>query len=320
MTGKKKIIIGGSVAAVLVATVVVALFIFLNKGEAYRVIKVIEIDGSASVDRENVGEIQVYSGMALQSGDKISVASNSMLVLQMDEDKYAYVEQNSVLTMVAQGDSRDSKTMIQLDRGAITSQIENKLGDGSSYEIQTQNSVMSVRGTVFRVGIYEPEKPEVAGSSSGEPIVQVSVMDGDVSVVLIHPDGRYGEEKIVSSGESTAIGNNSASSFFLSDADLEKLPLTTNNRQFLDALQDILERGDSLSITSEELNQLIQELDSNATYNVYFYADGKLFGVQTVAAGKTAQKPGLSPAASGTWNLDFTKEITGDTDVYWIAE
>ena len=135
MTGKKKLIIGGSAAVAVIAIVVVALLMIFNKEEAYRVIKVLEIDGTASVERENVGDLQVYSGMALQSGDKISVASNSMLVLQMDDDKYAYVEQNSILTMVAEGTSRDSKTIIQLDMGAITCQLENKLSVSSSYEV-----------------------------------------------------------------------------------------------------------------------------------------------------------------------------------------
>lgn len=320
MTGKKKLIIGGSAAIAVIAIVVVALLMIFNKEDAYRVIKVLEIDGTASVERENVGELQVYSGMALQSGDKISVASNSMLVLQMDDDKYAYVEQNSILTMVAEGTSRDSKTMIQLDRGAITCQLENKLSESSSYEVQTQNSVMAVRGTVFRVGIYEPEKPELAGEEAQAPIVQLAVMDGDVLVTLIHPNGQRGEERMVSAGESAAIGSDSTDSFFLGGVDLDDLPLSTNNRQFLEALQDIMDRGDTLSITREELEQFIEELDANAIYNVYFYANGKLFGVQSVQAGQTAQKPSLSPTASGVWNIDFTKEITGDTDVYWVAE
>lgn len=320
MSRKKKIIIGGSVVAVILVAAVIILLLMLGKEESYRVIKVLEVDGTAAVERENIGEIQVYSGMALQSGDIISVASNSMLVLQMDDDKYAYVEQNSILTMVAEGTSRDSKTMIQLDRGAITCQIENKLSDSSSYEVQTQNSVMAVRGTVFRVGIYEAEKTELAGEETQEPIVQLSVMDGDVLVTLIHPNGQRGEEKMVSAGEGSTIGNDSTDSFFLGDTKLEDLPLLTNNRQFLNALQDILDRGDTLSVTQQELDEYIEKLDANITYNVNFYANGKLFGTQIVKAGQTARKPGLSPTASGTWNVDFTKPITGDTDVYWIAE
>ncbi len=319
MSGKKKLIIGGSVAAVVMVIAVTLLLIF-NKEDAYRVIKVLEIDGTAAVEREKVGELQVYSGMTLQSGDKISVASNSMVVLQMDHDKYAYVEQNSILSLIAEGTSRDSKTRIQLDRGAITCHVDNKLSNNSSYEVQTQNSVMAVRGTVFRVGMYEPEQSKLADETAEQPIVEVSVLDGEVLVTLVHPNGQRGEEKTVSAGESAAIGNNSTDSFFLSGDDVDNLPLSTDNRQFLKALQDIIDRREDISITPEELDKLVEELDANMTYPVYFYANGKLFGIQEVKSGQTAQQPGLSPTASGAWNLDFNKPITGTTVVYWIAE
>lgn len=315
MSGKKKIIIGGSVATAVIAVVAVVMFLIAGKEDAYRVIKVLELDGSAVVERESVGELQAYAGMTLQSGDKISVASNSMMVLQMDEDKYAYVEEDSILTMVAEGNSRDSKTKIQLERGAITCQIEEKLSDSSSYEVQTQNSVMAVRGTVFRVGIYEPA---ASGFSTDEPVVQVSVYDGEVQVTLIHPDGTMGDSTSVFAGERVGVGNDSTNSFFLTDVELENLPVPEQSRQVLKALQDILQRDTELSITAEELEVLLEETDVKPVYDVYFYANGQLFGVQQVPNGQTATRPGLSPGASGDWNIDFSKPITDDTDVYWL--
>ncbi|MBO5342019.1 MAG: FecR domain-containing protein [Lachnospiraceae bacterium] len=315
MSGKKKIIIGSSVAAAVVAALVITLIAVFNKEEAYRVIKVMEIDGTAVVDRENVGELQAYSGMTLQSGDKLSVASNSMLVLQMDDDKYAYVEQDSILTMVAEGTSRDSKTIIELERGAITSHVENKLNDSSSYEVHTQNSVMAVRGTVYRVNICEPAQ---LGNDGGEPIVQLSVWDGEVLATLIHPNGETGAEKTVSAGQSAAVGSDASGSFFLSDADLSKLPIPEEDMQVLKALQDIIEREDNLSVTKEELAEMVEILENEGICDVYFYANGKLFGVQQVQFGECPQKPGLSPSDSGAWNIDFDKPVTGITEVYWI--
>ena len=315
MSGKKKIIIGSSIAAVVLAVLAITLIVIFNKEEAYRVIKVLEIDGTAVVERENVGELQAYSGMTLQSGDKVSVASNSMLVLQMDDDKYAYVEQDSILTMVAEGTSRDSKTIIELERGAITAHVENKLNDSSSYEVHTQNSVMAVRGTVFRVNICEPAQ---LGNDGGEPIVQLSVWDGEVLATLIHPNGETGAEKTVSAGQSAAVGSDASGSFFLSDADLSKLPIPEEDMQVLKALQDIIEREDNLSVTKEELAEMVEILENKGICDVYFYADGKLFGVQQVQFGECPQKPGLSPSDSGAWNIDFDKPVTGITEVYWI--
>ena len=238
-----------------------------------------------------------------------------MLVLQMDDDKYAYVEQDSILTMVAEGTSRDSKTVIELERGAITSHVENKLNDSSSYEVHTQNSVMAVRGTVYRVNICEPAQ---LGNDGGEPIVQLSVWDGEVLATLIHPNGETGAEKTVSAGQSAAVGSDASGSFFLSDADLSKLPIPEEDMQVLKALQDIIEREDNLSVTKEELAEMVEILENEGICDVYFYADGKLFGVQQVQFGECPQKPGLSPSDSGAWNIDFDKPVTGITEVYWI--
>ena len=315
MSGKKKIMIGGSVAAAVIAAVVITLLVFMNKEDAYRVIKVLEIDGTAVVERENVGELQAYAGMALQSGDVLNVSSNSMLVLQMDDDKYAYVEEDSILSLIAEGSSRDSKTIIRLERGAITCQIEEKLSTNSSYEVHTQNSVMAVRGTVFRVGMYEPY---ASGLSTDEPVVQVSVYEGEVLATLKHPDGTLGESVSVLAGEHIGVGSDSTTSFFLKDTELDKLPIPEESRQVLNALQDILQRDTVLSLTQEELEVLLEDMDEKSVYDVYFYANGELFGVQQVQSGQTATRPALSPGASGDWNIDFSKPITDDTDVYWL--
>ena len=48
-----------------------------------------------------------------------------------------------------------------------------------------------------------------------------------------------------------------------------------------------------------------------------FEYNGKVFGTQTVIKGEKVIKPKLKPAASGSWNWDFNKEITEDTVIEW---
>ena len=69
--------------------------------------------------------------------------------LKLDDDKYILVEENSILTIVAEGTKEDSKTAIHLEQGAITNEIQNKLNPNSSYEVTTPNSVMAVREPYF---------------------------------------------------------------------------------------------------------------------------------------------------------------------------
>ncbi len=317
MSKKKKMIIGSAAAAVVVIGIVVTLLLVFNKDEAYRVIKVLELDGSAVVERENIGELQAYTGMTLQSGDKVSVASNSMVVLQMDDDKYAYIEENSVLSMVAEGTARDSKTTIQLEKGAITCHVDGKLNGNSSYEVHTQNSVMAVRGTVFRVAFYGEEQLSDDFINDADGVVQVSVYDGEVMVTLKNPDGSMGEGKSIYAGEQAGIGNDSSSSFFLNDVDLEKLPAPESKRQVWEALQAIVNKGEKISASQEELDKILEELNGQTVYKVYYYANGQLFAIQEVNSGQTATQPDLSPSASGRWNIDFSKTIMQDTNVYW---
>ena len=79
-----------------------------EKKEAYRIIQVLEVSGSVSVERESLGTVDAYEGMRLESGDRITVGGDSWLKMKMDEDKYALVEPDSVLRLEASGSSADS--------------------------------------------------------------------------------------------------------------------------------------------------------------------------------------------------------------------
>lgn len=325
MSNKKKIIIG-STAAVALAALVVTLLLVFNKEDSYRVIKVLDIDGTAVVERTNVGELQAYSGMTLQSGDTISVQANSMLVLQMDDDKYAYAEQNTVFSVVAQGTSRDSKTTIDLQEGALTCQVENKLSESSSYEINTQNSVMAIRGTVVRIEILEQYEwismyPELVGLFRGnekyDQITQVSVQEGTVSVSLRMPDGTIDKEVLVDGGKEVWVGGNDTDSAYITDV----IDLQTNllNGQAIEAYLAAMEGNPEICFSKEELGALLDELSKDGVYRVYFFSGDTLFGVQEVKAGETPQVPTLSPTVSGMWDIDFSKPVEETVYVYWRA-
>ena len=142
--------------AVLVAVITVICIVVANKEEAYRIIKVYEIDGEAIVERDGKGEIEAYANMILESGDTVLLEAGTM-TLKLDEDKYIYIEEGSELVLRAKGTAKNSKTTITLKQGAITNELQNKLNDQSSYELNTPNSTMSVRGTIYRAEVYESE-------------------------------------------------------------------------------------------------------------------------------------------------------------------
>ncbi len=304
MKEKKKLIIGLIIAAVLVIAAVIV-FIVLNGKDAYRIIKIYEVSGTAVVTRDDIGEIEPYNNMVLESGDNVFLDKGQM-TLRLDEDKYVYVEEQTEFELIAEGTAQNSKTSINLKRGAITNEIQNKLSDESSYEINTPNSTMAVRGTIYRVEIYEDE--------NHVQYTKVSVFSGKVETKLVYSDGTVSENAVVvEKGKEVIIFADDTTTDYLGDVhdiDYSELPAET-----LELLVTLSENGADLGISAEELQE---HLNAQAgPFTVTFMYNGNVFGTQTVEKGACAQKPTLMPAASGSWNFDFSVPITEDTVIDW---
>lgn len=318
----KKVIV---IAAVIVIIAVVALILFLTKGKnnAYRSIQVYDLKGSATIHRDGVGDVKASEKLFLQSGDKVSVDSDSSMRLKLDDDKYIMVEEKSILTMVADGTKENSKTKIQVEQGAVTNEIQNKLNSKSSYEVSTPNSVMAVRGTVFRV--------EVKKDENGKYYTRLTTFDGKVGSRLITEDGKYSEDEVlIEAGEEiTAYGTTGESQYM---GEPEPIDYSTLPVEILKYIKEIVESGRTVTGTTlDELNQMIKEKEGNSkkvetesadsqaadTYIVTFLYKGSVFGKQTVDAGKTVNAPKLAPSASGKWDFDFTTQINQDTSIEW---
>jgi len=262
-----------------------------EKEEAYRMIQVLEVLGTVSVERVSVGTMDAYEGMRLESGDNITVGAESWLKIKMDEDKYALVEPGSVLRLEASGSSADSKTILHLEAGAVSSRLEEKLSEASSYEVNTPNSTMAVRGTVFRV--------EVTVDEDDVSISNVSVYGGSVAARLLYPDGTMdGEQKAVLLVDGTGAqvwGNDVLSRYVTTDAEpgLDDLRLKT-----LEFLQEARDAGQDLKISQEELEELITAMEQEPEPSEESVKPVE----ETTAATEEPQKPteGTTPTTTPT--------------------
>lgn len=155
LMSNKKIIICACAAVAVTAVVVIALL--FNKEEAFRSIMVYDVKGSAVIERETVGAMNAAENLYLESGDRVSVAADSSMRMKLDDDKYVMAEPDTVFSVEAEGTEADSRTRICLEQGAITNEIQHPLSEGSQYETSTPNSVMAVRGTIYRVELSVDE-------------------------------------------------------------------------------------------------------------------------------------------------------------------
>ncbi|MDD6991491.1 MAG: FecR domain-containing protein, partial [Oscillospiraceae bacterium] len=181
MTLKAKIIIVCTAVAVTSAAAV-AVGVAVTKEDAYRVLKVFEMTGTAVVERDGSGALDAYVGMNLESGDTLTVADDSTLRISMDSDKYVLLDGGTILDLVATGSPSDSRTSIDLKKGTILNEITNPLSANSSYEVSTPKATMAVRGTSFTVSVIDDD--------IGGYIIREDTFNGTVEVTLLDTDGK----------------------------------------------------------------------------------------------------------------------------------
>jgi len=295
-------------AGVLVIILVVVL-VTLLKEESYRVIQVSEVDGSAEVDREEIGLLDAYMGMMLQSKDDVAVEEESYLYLKLDEDKYVMMEPETRFHLEAAGSSENSKTVIQLEAGAVVNRLDNRLSEESSYEVTTPNSTMAIRGTVFRV--------EVVPSADGTGVeTYVSVYEGEVACSSIQPDGTVGDEVVlVANDQNIVIRNTEEGTIIVTDPEL--VAYEELESKVLEFIMDAIEEKEESGFTPETEEKVRELLTQPQVFTVTFRYSGNVFATQKVNRGECAVCPILQPAKSGTWEFDFSKQIFEDTEINW---
>lgn len=244
MSSKKIGMILGVAAAVVAVAVV--LLIVNGKDEAFRSIMVYELEGSAVIERADIGAIDAAENLYLESGDRVSVQPECMMRMKLDDDKYITAEADTVFSLEAEGDGQDSKTRIRLEQGAVTNEIQKPLSGESLYETSTPNSVMAVRGTIYRAQLYD--------DGAGGQNMRLCCFDGTVAATPILPDGTFGEEVLVHAGSELTIYCDGTVDG-PSDIDFTTLP-----EQAWQILSELLENGAPVTgITSEELARIEQD-------------------------------------------------------------
>lgn len=120
---KGKIIAGAATLAVIAAAIVTV--ILLNTG--YRNIRVEDLSGTSKVT-SGVSVNDAFKGQNLKSGESVEVFERSFLALALDSDKHVTANELTKFRLEATGVAgKDSRTVIRLEQGSITNQIDNKL-------------------------------------------------------------------------------------------------------------------------------------------------------------------------------------------------
>lgn len=241
----QKAILAISAAVVALIVIVSVVLIWKNQHQSYRSIKIVEMDGAVTIDREGISSLNASVNMNLVSGDYLTTGQDSYVVLRLDTDKYVMLGECGAMKVNAQGSEAAARTSIQLEAGSVLSEIQNPLGQDASYDIVTPNATMSVRGTVFEVRKNESDNEE-------EGTISVLVYDGCVAVA---PDGM--EPREYHAGEYTEFTDSAPVKFLTEQGTITEEQM---NGQMLERLRKIEQSGRTLDL---DVIQALASAESN---------------------------------------------------------
>lgn len=274
--------------ALVVLLVVCIIAITRNKKteESGRDIKVLSIDGQATVYRDGEGYKNAYNGMEIISGDVISTGAGSYLSISMDGNKCIMVEPASTIILEAKGDDKHNRTQITVEKGAVISDIREALDEQSSYEVVTDNSIISVRGTIFRTE-YNAELMNV----------KVAVHHGTVECKPY-----FSNDKVV-----VECGNEIRFDGNVDDAVISDINYSGYSDKMNDFIAEAEKHKEEHTVDSEEDKQCV----------VQFIYDGEVFVTKTVDKGDLVNEPVIYPAVEGEWQWDFSEPVMDDISIEW---
>ncbi|MBE6889548.1 MAG: hypothetical protein E7485_06000 [Ruminococcaceae bacterium] len=142
--------------------------------DVYRLIKVNSFEGTVTIQRED--KMDAFEGLQLVSEDTVEVGAASLLELLADSDKHIVAKENTAFQLHSAGNETSGNITIDLMYGNALFTIDNKLPEGSSFQVNTPNASLSVRGTIFRVD-YDPET-NTTEIEVEEGVVAVAYADG----------------------------------------------------------------------------------------------------------------------------------------------
>lgn len=242
-----------------------------NLEDSYRTIVVASCSGEVTIAHNGESNlVNAYEGMSLLDGDTVTVGDKSNLTLDVDSDKHLFVEPNTKFCLVAEGDEDSNRTKIKLETGSVLCQIQEKLKDDESFDIETASSTMSVRGTVFRVSLMEStdnnnyEMVEVYNGKVWSNIVnsenEVTLEPGQCALIKEDKDGANAafvtDDQIDEAFWNSSDTNMKVTKDEGTGSPVLSIAYNKLSSNVLSNLNTISESGQELSVTTEEITKL----------------------------------------------------------------
>lgn len=175
MKKSKKIVTIVAIVIGLFAIVFACLFIFNRPSR----IIIENYYGDVSIERK-AHTIEASNDMHLITDDRVSIDKDSSLVMLIDSDKHVLAKENTIFSVISKGSEKNGRISIELLEGDALVTIDNKLFEKSTFEVNTPNATLSVRGTTFEAS-YD-KNTETSYLTVEEGVVNVKTDEEEIDV------------------------------------------------------------------------------------------------------------------------------------------
>ncbi len=183
LTKKKKIIVGSS-AGVILAGIIVAI-ILGTSGYYATTMRLLRVEGTVNIEDSNGNSKPIMENARFQSGDAINTGSASLASIGLDDDKIITLDENSR----AEFSKKRKQIELKLTQGGLYFDVQKPLEPDETMDIKTSTMIVGIRGTSGYVFVDD----------DGRECILVT--DGRVHVTGINPVTGEEKETDVSGGQ-----------------------------------------------------------------------------------------------------------------------
>ena len=208
---------------------------------------VIEVKPEVSVKQAGADAfLPIDDSAVVAQGAEIKTSASGKARLVYPDGTVTILDGNTVIALTTlENDGRRSR--IELVFGSIVSKVKNILGTGEYYQVQTENVVASVRGTVF-------------ATEHRNKISKVYGIQNRVNVQARDPEKRdviKGTETEISGGEKTEV---STAALPAENRRLTKEKLTAEDYQKPLLRSDVIDELDEEYLDEKDVQEFLEEL------------------------------------------------------------
>ena len=131
------------IAAVAVAAIGITIFLINRNMILATTMRLLKIEGTVTIEDASGNVKPVIDNIRFQSGDTLSTGADGLASIGLDDTKIVTLQNDSSAQFIKNG----KQIELKLKQGGVFFEVTQKLTDDETYEIETSNMTVGIRGT-----------------------------------------------------------------------------------------------------------------------------------------------------------------------------